>query len=73
MPLEPMYPVVFFDALRRKIKEDVVVRNKATYLALGYVARRQPRHPRSANEGTEGAKFWMKLCNDLRRVVSMTS
>lgn len=34
MPLEPMYPVVFFDALRRKIKEDVVVRNKATYLAL---------------------------------------
>ena len=29
-----MYPVVFFDALRRKIKEDAVVRNKATYLAL---------------------------------------
>ena len=29
-PLEPMYPVVFFDALRVKIKEDAVVRNKAT-------------------------------------------
>lgn len=34
-PLEPMYPVVFFDALRVKIKEDAVVRSKAIYLALG--------------------------------------
>ena len=34
-PLEPMYPVVFFDALRVKIREDNVVRNKAVYLALG--------------------------------------
>ena len=33
--LEPMYPVVFFDALRGKIREDAVVRNKAIYLALG--------------------------------------
>lgn len=30
-PLEPMYPVVFFDALRVKIREDAVVRNKAIY------------------------------------------
>lgn len=30
-----MYPVVFFDALRVKIREDAVVRNKAVYLALG--------------------------------------
>jgi len=34
-PLEPMYPVVFFDALRVKIREDAVVRNKAVYLTLG--------------------------------------
>ena len=34
-PLEPMYPVVFFDALRVKIGKDAVVRNKAVYLALG--------------------------------------
>ena len=33
-PLEPMYPVVFFDALRVKIREDAIVRNKAIYLAL---------------------------------------
>ena len=34
-PLEPMYPVIFFDALRVKIRDDGVVRNKAIYLALG--------------------------------------
>ena len=34
-PLEPMCPVVFFDALRVKIRQDAVVRNKAIYLALG--------------------------------------
>jgi transposase-like protein len=32
-PLEPVYPVVFFDAIRVKLREDNVVRNKAVYLA----------------------------------------
>ena len=36
-PLEPMYPVIFFDALRVKIRDGAVVRNKAVYLALGAV------------------------------------
>jgi transposase-like protein len=34
-PLEAVYPVVFFDAPRVKIREANVVRNKAVYLALG--------------------------------------
>lgn len=33
-PLEPMYPVAFFDALRVKIRNEGVVRNTAIYLAL---------------------------------------
>lgn len=33
-PLEPVYPVVFFDALLVKIREGAIVRNKAIYLAL---------------------------------------
>ena len=33
-PLEPIYPVVFFDALRVKIRDEAVVRSKAVYLAL---------------------------------------
>ncbi|MES7756236.1 IS256 family transposase, partial [Cutibacterium acnes] len=65
-PLEPMYPVVFFDALRVKIREDGVVRNKAVYLALGVL----PDGTRDILglwiENTEGAKFWMKVFNDLK-------
>jgi len=65
-PLEPMYPVVFFDALRVKIKEDAVVRNKAIYLALG-VQRDGSRDILGLwIEGTEGAKFWLKVFNDLK-------
>ena len=37
-PLEAMYPVVFFDALRVKIRDDGGVSNKAVYLALGVQA-----------------------------------
>src|ERR1700693_2890812 len=40
-PLEPVYPVVFFDALRVKIREDAVVRNKAVYLARGVLRDRK--------------------------------
>ena len=34
-PLERMYPIVFFDALRVKIRSDGTVKNQAVYLALG--------------------------------------
>jgi len=65
-PLEVMYPVVFFDALRVKIREEAVVRNKAVYLALGV----QPDGTRDILgiwiENTEGAKFWMKVFNELK-------
>jgi transposase-like protein len=65
-PLEAMYPVVFFDALRVKVREEAVVRNKAIYLALGVL----PDGTRDILglwiENTEGAKFWMKVFNDLK-------
>jgi putative transposase len=65
-PLEPVYPVVFFDALRVKTREDNVVRNKAVYLALG-VRRDGTREILGLwIETTEGAKFWMKVFNDLK-------
>lgn len=64
-PLEPMYPVVFFDALRVKIREDNVVRNKAVYLALGVLPDGSRDILGLWIETTEGAKFWMKVFNDL--------
>jgi len=65
-PLDRVYPVVFFDALRVKMREDGVVRNKAVYLAL---AVRTDGHRDILGlwiEQTEGAKFWMKVFTDLR-------
>jgi putative transposase len=65
-PLERLYPVIFFDALRVKIRDDAVVRNKAVYVALGV----QPDGRRDVLglwiEQTEGAKFWLKVFNDLK-------
>ncbi len=53
-PLERMYPVVFFDALRVKIRDEATVRSKAIYLALAVLPdghrerpRPRPRRPRS--------------------------
>ncbi len=64
--LEAVYPVVFFDALRVKVREDNVVRNKAVYLALG-IRRDGSREILGLwIETTEGAKFWMKVFNDLK-------
>ena len=65
-PLEPVYPVIFFDALRVKIRDDGMVRNKAVYLALG-VRRDGTREILGIwIENTEGAKFWLKVFNELK-------
>ena len=65
-PLEAMYPVVFFDALRVKIRDEATVRSKAIYLALAVL----PDGTRDILglwiEQTEGAKFWMKVFTDLK-------
>jgi putative transposase len=61
-----MYPVVFFDALRVRIRDEATVRMKAIYLAL---AVRPDGHREILGlwiEQTEGAKFWMKVFSDLK-------
>jgi putative transposase len=56
-PLEPVYSVVFFDALRVKIREHAVVRDKAIYLALGVLPDGTRYILDLWIEKTEGAKF----------------
>jgi putative transposase len=65
-PLERMYPVVMFDALRVKIRAEGVVGSKAVYLALGVLADGSKDILGIWIETTEGAKFWMKVFNDLK-------
>ncbi len=65
-PLEPMYPVVFFDALRVKMRDEAVVQNKAVYLALAILPDGSRDILGIWIEQTEGAKFWMKVFADLQ-------
>jgi transposase-like protein len=65
-PLDPLYPVVFFDALRVKIRDEATVRIKAVYLALAVLPDGSRDILGIWIEQTEGAKFWMKVFTDLK-------
>jgi putative transposase len=65
-PLDAVYPVIFFDALRVKIRDDGLVRNKAVYVVLALNAEGEKEVLGLWIEQTEGAKFWLKVLNDLR-------
>jgi putative transposase len=65
-PLESMYPVVFFDALRVKIRDEATVRSKAIYLALAVLPDGSRDILGLWIEHTEGAKFWLKVFSDLK-------
>lgn len=65
-PLESSYAIVFFDALRVKIRDEGLVKNKAVYLAIGM---RFSGHKEVLGlwiEQSEGAKFWLRVMNEIR-------
>ncbi|WP_029007244.1 IS256 family transposase [Azospirillum halopraeferens] len=65
-PLEPVYPLVFFDALRVKIRDEGLVRNKAVHVALGVRADGTKEILGMWLEQNEGAKFWLRVMNELK-------
>jgi hypothetical protein len=65
-PLDCVYPVLIFDALRVKIRDEGIVRNKAVYLALGITTGGEKDVLGIWIEQTEGAKFWLKVMNELK-------
>jgi len=65
-PLDPCYPVVFFDALRVKIRDEGLVKNKAVYVALALDTDGHKHVLGLWIEQSEGAKFWLKVMNDLK-------
>lgn len=65
-PLERVYPVVFVDGLRVAVRSDKGVLKKCVYTVLGVgVAGRQEVLGLWIEE-TEGARFWIKVFNDLK-------
>jgi putative transposase len=65
-PLERVYPVVFVDGLRVAVRSEKGVLKKCVYTVLGVsVAGRQEVLGLWVEE-TEGARFWLKVFNDLK-------
>jgi len=58
--------LVFFEALRVKVRDEGTVRNKAVYLALGVRADGRKEILGLWIEQTEGAKFWLRVMNELK-------
>jgi putative transposase len=65
-PLEAVYPLVFFDALRVKIRDEGHVRNRAVYVALGVRGDGTKEILGLWIESNEGAKFWLRVMNELK-------
>ena len=65
-PLEPLYPIVFLDAIRIKSRSDGLVRNMAVYLALGINVDGLKEVLGMWIAKTEGAKFWLGVLTDLK-------
>ena len=65
-PLDMCYPIVFFDAIRVKIRDEGFVRNKAIYIALGILPDGTKDILGLWIEQTEGAKVWLRVMNELK-------
>jgi transposase-like protein len=65
-PLEACYPVVMFDAMRVKIRDEGTVKNKAVYLALGITSSGTKDVLGLWIEQTEGARFWHRVMSELK-------
>jgi putative transposase len=65
-PLEALYALIFFDAIRIKVRDEGTVRNKAVYVALGVRADGTKEILGLWIEQSEGAKFWLRVMNELK-------
>lgn len=65
-PLEAVYPLVFLDALRVKIRDESLVRNKAIHIAIGVRVDGTKEVLGLWIEQNEGAKFWLRVLNELK-------
>jgi putative transposase len=65
-PLDPVWPVVFLDAIVCKVRDQGTVKNKAAHLAVGVGVDGKKEVLGIWVERTEGAKFWLRVMNDLK-------
>jgi transposase-like protein len=64
--VEAVYPILYFDALFVKSRQEGPVRNKAVYLALGINLEGEKELLGLWIAETEGSKFWLTVFNELK-------
>ena len=65
-PLDPVYPIVYFDAIVVKVRDNGKVSNRAIYLALGVNMEGQKEVLGMWSSPNEGAKFWLNVLTELQ-------
>lgn len=65
-PLDPLYPIVYLDAIRIKVRSDGHVHNQAVYLAIGINMDGIKEVLGMWIAKTEGAKFWLSVLTELK-------
>lgn len=65
-PLDELYPIVYLDAIRVKVRQDGRVINKAVYLAIGISLDGIKEVLGMWTSETEGAKFWLQVVTELK-------
>ncbi|OHU83940.1 IS256 family transposase [Mycobacterium talmoniae] len=65
-PLDEVYPILYIDGLRLRIKDNGVVTTKVAYLAIGVDLDGRKHALGVWIQDSEGAKFWQKVVIDLR-------
>jgi putative transposase len=65
-PLAGLYPIVFFDALVLKVRDEGRILNKAAYLAIGIGMDGLKEVLGIWIEKNEGAKFWLGVFTELK-------
>ena len=65
-PLQKIYPIIFFDAIHYKVKENGKVVSKASYTCLGIDLEGKKDVLGIWIGEAEGAKFWLKVCTELQ-------
>jgi putative transposase len=65
-PLEEVYPIMYLDAVRVKVRHNSTVINKAVYLAIGITWDGAKEVLGMWIAETEGAKFWLQVVTELK-------
>jgi putative transposase len=65
-PREPLYPILYLDALMVKMRHEGRVENRAVYVAIGIDLEGQKDVLGLWTSANEGAKFWLQVLTEIR-------